>query len=340
MSQREEENEASTEIELHSLEADNPIYDRLSTLSEPAPDSPLYDDVEITIERQCPPLPEAEEYIEMSAPDPSLYENVEITIERQCPTLPEADTPHQVCRRTTMVDMKLYNDQDSTGCTERKRVKCYCVFMISCIAVISLMIIPVLVFSFAISVPNMEAIKAKLEEIDGESAKTRKAINELNATITQIINQSSFVVSDINSTLAGQEEIEADLRNVDVYSSCIQEYLSSCSMPIDIFRCTTDYHDVIVDGYYNLDLACHIEVLGNETVFFSPLTNLRMMARSGETIQSSDSASVKLAKSKVRCECAMVPLSTGATRNEEIHCQLYRSRCPFTSTFKSVLIKP
>ena len=84
-----------------------------------------------------------------------------------------------------------------------------------------------------------------------------------NETDQSLLAESSFIsstVSDINSTcyealanltsqnvsLAGLE-FEAELRNVGVYSSCIYEYLSNCSIGTDDDNCTTSYHDVIVD---------------------------------------------------------------------------------------------
>ena len=87
-----------------------------------------------------------------------------------------------------------------------------------------------------------------------------------------------------------------------------------------------------------MDLACHIEVSGNNALLFAPLTNLRMTARSGETINSGDSASVRLSKSQVRCECALVPLYTGATRSNNVYCSVFRSRCPVISNFENVMI--
>ncbi|XP_003382989.1 PREDICTED: uncharacterized protein LOC100632103 isoform X2 [Amphimedon queenslandica] len=210
--------------------------------------------------------------------------------------------------------------------------------------------------------PDLSPIKAQIEQ---EAANLTELIRDItfdislieqnnNNTDRSLASQSSFIsstVSDINSTcyealanltaqnvsLAGLE-FEAELRNVGVYSSCIYEYLSNCSMPTDVSNCTTGYHDVIVDGYYNLDLACHIEVSGSNALLFAPLTNLRMTARSGETIQSGDSASVRLAKSEVRCECALVPLYNGATRVNDVYCSVFRSRCPVTSNFENVII--
>ena len=84
-----------------------------------------------------------------------------------------------------------------------------------------------------------------------------------NNTDQSLASQSSFIsstVSDVNSTcykalanLTAQNVsiaglmFDAELRNVGVYSSCVFEYLSNCSMPTNVFICTTDYHDVIVD---------------------------------------------------------------------------------------------
>ena len=87
-----------------------------------------------------------------------------------------------------------------------------------------------------------------------------------------------------------------------------------------------------------MDLACHIEVSGSSALLFAPLTNLRMKARSGETIESGDSASVRLAKSEVRCECALVPLYDNAPRTNDVRCSVFRSRCPVTSNFENVMI--
>ena len=85
-----------------------------------------------------------------------------------------------------------------------------------------------------------------------------------NNTDQSLASQSSFIsstVSDVNSTcyealanltaqnvsLAGLE-FDAVLRNVGIYSSCIYEYLSNCSiMPPGMDNCTTNYHDVIID---------------------------------------------------------------------------------------------
>lgn len=98
---------------------------------------------------------------------------------------------------------------------------------------------------------------------------------------------------------------------------------------------------IILQGYYNLDLACHVSNTGvNQAVLFGPLSNLRFTPQTGQTIGDNDPANVVFSKSQMRCECSLIALTNSAQRNEVITCNLFRLRCPIVSTLNVSIVTP
>ena len=95
-------------------------------------------------------------------------------------------------------------------------------------------------------------------------------------------------------------------------------------------------------GYFNLDIACHIEVIeADGSVLYAAISNLRISNADGTTFANDATASEVLETGQMRCDCAVVQvLSSAPARDFDFECRLFRARCPITSTFNTTIVTP
>jgi hypothetical protein len=172
------------------------------------------------------------------------------------------------------------------------------------------------------------------QDLFNQASSVSYSIDSVNSTCVSALAN----ISSQNVSIAGLR-FDAQLQNAPIYGQCVLEYLSECSIGLSATNCTTEYFNVTVEGYYNMDTSCHIGVTpviaGSLNV--APVANLRIVPLPNVTL--SDDASTRLAMSMMRCECNVLPLA-GSNRNNVIRCSLFRSRCPVVSQFNVTIVTP
>ena len=211
-----------------------------------------------------------------------------------------------------------------------------------------------------ITLPSRELFVFKSNANDqillNQASTINSSVNQINSSCIEALAN----ISSQNASIGGLN-FNAELRGVGVYSNCVFEYLDICEMNLTTFECVTSYHDILFDvstvifliliskviilmqGYYNIDLACHIRVIPIQQggVSYAPLTNLRFSAKQNQSIANDDTADAIFAKSEMRCECNLISL-TGSplTRRNQIDCMLFRTRCPTVNNFNVTIVTP
>ena len=204
-------------------------------------------------------------------------------------------------------------------------------------------------------------------QVDAQTALLNKTFSELQANLsilqgevmspefdlTSSLNQLEYRVNNVSNTcteslqtLSSQNvsvaglDFEAQLLSVGVYNSCVYEYLDECEMPVGVNNCSTNPTDILLFGYFNLDIACHIEVsqIGLTSVFY-PISNLRMSNANGTTFTMDASVSDVLESGQVRCDCTVVQITAlSDERTTDFTCRLFRARCPTISTLNTTIV--